>query len=121
MARIREMGLHKRCFILAGVGPLVSARAARWLRNNVPGVHVPDAIIERLECADGQAAEGKDICIEMIQKLREIEGVAGVHVMAYRQEELVSEIITASGVLHGRRPEARRWRHKSGTVSEEPK
>lgn len=110
MAQVRELGLHQKCFILAGVGPLVSARAARWMRSNVPGVHIPDEVVARLEGAENQKAEGKQICIEMIQQLREVEGVAGVHVMAYRQEELVSEIISASGILHGRRPQARRRR-----------
>lgn len=105
MARVRDMGLHERCFILAGVGPLASAKAARWMRAHVPGVHVPDPLVERLERAGPpkeQRAEGKRLCIALIQEVRGIEGVHGVHVMAYRQEELVSEIIQASGVLAGR-------------------
>ena len=118
MAQVRELGLHNACFILAGVGPLVSARAARWMRANVPGVHIPDAVIARLEGAADQKAEGKQICIDMIQQMREIEGVAGVHVMAYRQEELVSEIISASGILQGRRPQARRRRGAGKQTSE---
>ncbi len=107
MARVRELGLHEKCFILVGVGPLVSARAARWMRRHVPGVHIPDAVVARLEGARDQKAEGKKLCIELIQEAREIEGVAGVHVMAYRQEELVSEIIADSGVLAGRRAQSR--------------
>ena len=103
MERVRELGLHERCFILAGVGPLASSRTARWLRARVPGVHIPDTLIARLEGAKDQKREGRDICIEIIQRLREIPGIAGVHVMAYRQEKLVSDIITASGVLKGRR------------------
>ncbi len=102
MDRVREADLHRHCFILVGVGPLASARAARWMRTNVPGVHIPDAVIARLEGAQDQKREGRNICIELIQEVREIEGVAGVHVMAYRQEELVSEIITASGILKNR-------------------
>ena len=111
MARVRDQGLHERCFILVGVGPLVSARAARWMRSNVPGIHVPDAIVDRLEKAGTPKAareEGKRLCIELIQQVREIEGVRGVHVMAYRQEELVSEIIQTSGVLAARRGRASR-------------
>ena len=73
-----------------------------WMRANVPGVHIPDAVVKRLEGAANQRAEGKAVCIEIIQRVRAIAGVAGVHVMAYRQEELVSEIIQASGVLQGR-------------------
>ncbi len=87
-----------------GVGPLASARAARWIRANVPGVHIPDAVIKRLEGACRQKLEGRRLCIEIIQEGREIAGVAGVHVMAYRQEEAVAEIIDASGVLRGRVP-----------------
>ncbi|MEX0807607.1 MAG: methylenetetrahydrofolate reductase [Dongiaceae bacterium] len=102
MATVRDHDLHKKCFILVGVGPLASARAARFMKNNVPGVHIPEHVIDRLENSDKPKLEGKKLCIELIQQIREIEGVAGVHVMAYRQEELVSEIITASGVMQGR-------------------
>lgn len=104
MARVRDLGLHEKVFILAGVGPLASAKAARWMRSNVPGLHIPDAVIDRLETADTPGEEGKRLCIELIRQLRQIEGVAGVHVMAYRREHLVSEIVEASGVLEGRRP-----------------
>jgi len=104
MARARDLGLHQRCFILVGVGPLASARAARWIREHVPGVHIPDAVIDRLEKAPAQREEGKRICIELIQQIREIEGVSGIHLMAYRQEESVAEIIERSGVLRGRKP-----------------
>ncbi|MGI9334377.1 MAG: methylenetetrahydrofolate reductase [Gammaproteobacteria bacterium] len=103
MARVRDLGLHERCSIIVGVGPLVSARAAEWIRNNVPGVHIPDALVDRLRRADKPRREGRRICMEIIQQVREIEGVSGIHVMAYRQEEAVAEIIDASGVLAGRR------------------
>ncbi len=102
MAKVREEGLHEKAFILVGVGPLASARAARWMREHVPGIHIPDAVIQRLEGAKNQKLEGKQLCIDLIQQIREIEGVSGVHVMAYRQEELVSEIIAASGVMRDR-------------------
>ena len=102
MAKVREEGLHEKAFILVGVGPLASARAARWMREHVPGIHIPDAVIQRLEGAKHQKLEGKQLCIDLIQQIREIEGVSGVHVMAYRQEELVSEIIAASGVMRDR-------------------
>jgi methylenetetrahydrofolate reductase (NADPH) len=104
MARIRDLGLDRRVFVLAGVGPLASARAARWMRGNVPGIHIPDAVIARLEGAKDQAAEGTALCIELMQRIREIPGVAGVHVMAYRREHLVSEIVLRAGVRGGRRP-----------------
>ncbi|WP_036761286.1 methylenetetrahydrofolate reductase [Leisingera aquaemixtae] len=103
MARVRDMGLDKKVFILAGVGPLASARAARWMRSNVPGIHIPDAVIDRMEKADKPGQEGKKICVELIQQMREIAGVSGVHVMAYRKEHQVSEIIQESGVLASRK------------------
>ncbi len=104
MRQARDLGLDERCFILVGVGPLASARTAAWLRDNVPGVHIPDAIIKRLLEANDQKEEGIRICVEMIQAIREIEGVHGVHVMAYRQEHRIPDIIGASGVLAGRVP-----------------
>ncbi len=106
MARARDLGLPERCFILAGCGPLASARAAKWIRANVPGVHIPDAVIARLEGARDQRAEGKRLCVEIIQQLQAMPGIACVHLMAYKQEESIAEIVHASGVLRGRTP----WR-----------
>jgi methylenetetrahydrofolate reductase (NADPH) len=101
MAEVRRLGLHQRAHLLIGVGPLRSARAAEWTRTHVPGVVIPDEVIRRLRGVppDRQAEEGKRLCIDIIQQVREIEGVHGVHVMAYRQEELVAEIIEAAGLL----------------------
>ncbi len=103
MAKVRDLGLHEHAYILVGVGPLASPKAARWMRSNVPGIHIPDAVIERLERAEKPKAEGKKLCVELIQRIREIEGIAGVHVMAYRQEEFVAEIIEDAGILADRR------------------
>jgi 5,10-methylenetetrahydrofolate reductase len=104
MARARDLGVTERCFVLVGTGPLASARAARWIRAHVPGVHIPDAVIARLEGAKDQRAEGKRLCTELIQAIHAIPGVSGIHLMAYRQEESVAEIIAESGVLRGRLP-----------------
>jgi len=104
MAKVRDLGVLDKCFILAGVGPLASARTATWIRDNVPGINIPDQIISRLAGAENQKKEGQNICIELIQQVREIEGISGVHVMAYRQEEAVADIIKDSGVLAGRQP-----------------
>ena len=112
MARTRDLGLHERAFILVGVGPLRSAAAAEWMRSHVPGVVIDDAIIQSLRHvpAGRQREEGKRLCIELLQQLRDIPGVSGVHLMAYRQEELVAEIIEQAGLLPrpGRRPRAPR-------------
>ena len=99
-----DLGLHEKLFMLIGVGPLASARTAQWMRKNVPGVHIPDAIIKRLEGADDQKAEGISLCVELIQQVQEIEGVNGVHIMAYKQEHMVPEIVRRSGILGDRVP-----------------
>ncbi|WP_265518030.1 methylenetetrahydrofolate reductase [Nitratireductor luteus] len=110
MKRARNLGLAEKCYILIGVGPLASAKTARWIRANVPGVHIPDDVVRRLEGAQNQKEEGKRLCIDIINEVKEIEGVSGVHVMAYRQEEYVAEIVHESGVLKGRRP----WKREPG-------
>jgi methylenetetrahydrofolate reductase (NADPH) len=104
MDRVRDLGLDEQVFILVGVGPLASARAAEWMRTNVPGVHIPYSIIERLKGASDQRAEGRSLCVELIQQIRDIKGVAGVHVMAFKQERAVAEIIRNSRVLGERKP-----------------
>ncbi|MDP2732918.1 MAG: methylenetetrahydrofolate reductase, partial [Hoeflea sp.] len=114
MQKVRELGLTDQCFILCGVGPLASARTAKWMRANVPGVHIPDHIIARLEGATDQKKEGKQICIDIINEVKEIDGVSGIHVMAYRQEEFVAEIVHDSGVLRGRKP----WRKEPNPANE---
>ena len=104
MSEIRDMGLDKKVFILAGVGPLASAKSAEWIRNNVAGVHIPDDIIKRLSCANDQRQEGVNICIDMVNQVKEIDGVSGVHIMAYRQEERIAEIVEKTKVLGDRKP-----------------
>jgi len=116
MRAVCDLGLHHKAFILVGVGPLRSAKAAEWMRTHVPGIHIPDAIIQRLKGVPdkNQRAEGKRLCIEIIEQVREIPGVSGVHVMAYRQEELVAEIIQEAGLL------PRRWQsHRVNTIQSE--
>ena len=76
----------------------------------MPGVHIPDAVITRLEGAEKQKEEGKRLCIDIINEVKEIKGVSGIHVMAYRQEEFVAEIVHESGVLKGRKP----WKREPG-------
>jgi methylenetetrahydrofolate reductase (NADPH) len=101
MQHVRDLGLHEQVFILVGVGPLRSEKAAEYMRTRVPGVWIPDAIVERLAKTPPKqkAEEGKRICIEIIEQVRQIEGVHGVHLMAYRQEETVAEIVHRAGLL----------------------
>jgi methylenetetrahydrofolate reductase (NADPH) len=93
-------GVGRHCAVLAGVGPVRSLRAYEFIRTSVPGVHVPDAVGRRLRGvpADRVAAEGITLCVETIQQLREIPGVAGVHVMAFGHERGIPEILERAGL-----------------------
>lgn len=112
MKAVRDLGFHERVFILIGLGPLRSAKAAEWMRSKVPGVVIPDSVIKRLGGLpeDRQREEGRRICLEIVQQVREIPGVHGIHVMAYRQEHLVAEIIEETGLLPRKvQPERVEW------------
>jgi methylenetetrahydrofolate reductase (NADPH) len=119
MAKVRELGVHKKVYILAGVGPLKSPGMARYMKKDVPGILVPDELIQRMESAgaawagkkadelskedkkaraDAWKKEGIQICIELIQQLREVEGVAGIHIMAIEWEEAVNPIVEGAGL-----------------------
>jgi len=104
LREVEDLGLLGKVFILVGVGPLRSAKAAEWMRTHVPGLHIPDAIVKRMAGATDGAREGRQLCIDLIQEIRTLPGVSGVHLMAYKQEESVAEIIDRSGVLGGRVP-----------------
>ena len=101
MRQVVDMGLHEKVAILAGVTPLKSVGMGKYMKNLVPGMDVPDAIIERLKGVEKekQANEGIKICIESIQRLKEMEGVRGVHIMAIEWEEKVKEIAEGAGLL----------------------
>jgi methylenetetrahydrofolate reductase (NADPH) len=101
MKRVVDRGLHEKVKILGGVTPMKSVGMARYMAKSVPGMDVPDPVINRLKDAGkGNAAkEGIRIAIETIQQLREMEGVAGVHIMAIEWEEKVKEIAEGAGLL----------------------
>ena len=98
---VRDHGLADRCSVIAGVLALKSVQMAEHLRNNVPGIMIPEAIIDRLRAVseDKQQEEGIKICIEQIAALKETEGVRGVHIMAIGCEERLPEIIERAGLL----------------------
>jgi methylenetetrahydrofolate reductase (NADPH) len=92
-------GFSEQAHFLIGIGPLASARSARWMNDNLFGVQVPDEIIKRLEGADDQKAEGRAICAELLQGFSEIEGCAGAHLMAPHGEASCAQVIQESGLL----------------------
>jgi methylenetetrahydrofolate reductase (NADH) len=102
LARLRDHGLLERLYVIVGIGPVASARSARWMNENLFGVHIPDGIVSRLEKSADQRAEGRHICVELLQELAEIDGVAGAHLMAPRQEQAIAESIAESGLLQKR-------------------
>jgi methylenetetrahydrofolate reductase (NADPH) len=99
MEQVRERGLHKKVKIMAGLTPLKSARMAMYMRDSVAGLTVPDWYIQRLEKAEDKAAEGIRICVEQIERIRSIEGVAGIHLMAIEWEHRVPELVKEAGLL----------------------
>lgn len=107
--RVGDLGLLDRLYILAGVSPIKTLGAAKYMRDNVPGLDVPDQLVARMEAAgkgleDKQARsqawrrEGIKICVELIEQLREIKGVTGVHIMAIEWEEAVPQIVQQAGL-----------------------
>jgi methylenetetrahydrofolate reductase (NADPH) len=103
MKQARDLGLHEKVYILAGVTPFKSAGMAKYMKNRVPGMDVPDEVVERMSGVpkEKQPEEGINICVESIQRLKEVEGVRGFHIMAIEWEEMVPEIVKRSG-LHPR-------------------
>jgi methylenetetrahydrofolate reductase (NADPH) len=112
MKRVVDMGLHEKTAILAGVGPLKSSGAAKYMRDKVPGMIVADYYVDEMTKAiDGIPKEEKaarkaawekrgiELCIEQIHEIKEIEGVAGVHIMAIEWEAAVKPIVEGAGLL----------------------
>ncbi len=103
MKGVVDRGLHEKVYILAGLTPFKSAGMARYMKNRVPGMDVPEEVVKRMADTpkEKQAEEGVNICIESIERLKSVEGVAGFHIMAIEWEEKVPEIVERSG-LHPR-------------------
>ena len=99
MDDVCKEGLDKKVRILAGVIPIKSVGAARYMQRNVSGVDVPDEVVQRLKDAQDAATEGIKMAQEIIQQVREIKGVAGVHVMAIQWEKKMPEIVEGAGLL----------------------
>ncbi|MCU0572442.1 MAG: methylenetetrahydrofolate reductase [Syntrophobacteraceae bacterium] len=101
MEGVRERGLHEKVAILAGITPMKSVGMARYMKNKVPGMDVPDDVVKRMGGVpkEKQPEEGIRICIETIERLKEVEGVKGFHIMAIEWEQKVPEIMERGGLL----------------------
>jgi len=120
MEKVRTLGIHEQTSILVGVGPLKSPAMAKYMKESVPGILVPDELIQRMTKAgaswagkkademskeekkarsEAWKAEGIKICIELIHKVRAVPGVAGIHIMAIEWEEAVRPVVEGAGLL----------------------
>ena len=99
MKMVRDLGLHEKCYILAGVTPPKSLGMARYMKKFVPGMDVTDDVIQRMKDAKDKQDEGIQICADIIDEVKDIEGVAGIHCMAIEWESAVPEILTRAGLL----------------------
>ena len=98
-AQLTRLGLDKKVHILAGLIPMKTAGAARYMKNKVPGMIVPNYIIDRMKNASDPKEEGIKLCVEQIEAVKSIKGVHGVHIMAVRWEEMVPRIVETAGLL----------------------
>ena len=94
MAALNDHGVTEKAWFIVGVGPILSARSARWMNDNLFGVHVPEHVIRRVEGAADEKAEGRRICAELVERFKEIEGVRGAHLMAPRGEKAIARTLT---------------------------
>lgn len=92
-ARFLDQGLHERCRFMVGVGPLNSARAGEWMRNNIAGLRIPDATLARLAKSEDEAAEGVRLCAALAEELKAMPGISGIHIMAFQQPGKVRRIV----------------------------
>jgi len=99
MGLIVKDGLHKKAYILAGLTPVRSARALHYMKNEVAGMSIPDELIKRMESAKDAKEEGIKICLEMIERIKNIEGVSGIHLMPIGWESITPVILERSGLL----------------------
>lgn len=97
--RLRDHGLTESLYFLIGLGPLRSADAAKWMRDNLWGTIVPDGLVRRMEAARDPRHEGIAICAELIEQARDIDGIAGVHLMAPGQHQAIVETVRLAGMI----------------------
>jgi methylenetetrahydrofolate reductase (NADPH) len=99
MKLVVKEGLHKKTYILAGLTPVRSHKALKYMKNNVAGMSIPDELIQRMEAAEDPKEEGVKICVEMIEQIKNIEGVAGIHLMPIGWESITPVILERAGLL----------------------
>ena len=99
MKMVVDEGLHKKVYILAGLTPVRSHKALKYMKNNVAGMSIPDELITRMEAAEDSKEEGVKICVEMIEQIKGMEGVSGIHLMPIGWESITPVILERAGLL----------------------
>lgn len=99
LSRVVDAGLHQKVAILGGVMPVKSHKALVYMKESVAGMSIPDELIRRMEQAADPKKEGVNICVEIIQQLRDLEGLRGVHISTVEWEEIIPEVVKAAGLL----------------------
>ena len=99
MELVVQRGLHKKAYILAGLTPVRSAKQLRYMKNEVAGMSIPDELVKRMEFAQDPKEEGIKICLEMIERIKDVEGVSGIHLMPIGWESITPVILERAGLL----------------------
>jgi len=98
MKVINDAGVTEKAYYIVGLGPLASARSAKWMDANLFGVNIPEAVIKRIEGSDNEKLEGQKICIELLEQFKEIDGIHGAHLMGPRQEQNIADLVSNAGL-----------------------
>ena len=94
MLKLNELHITDKAYFIIGLGVIKSAKSARWMNKNLFGINIPEEIINRIEQSNDESLEGRKICIELVEKYKSIEGVSGIHLMGYKQEQEIASVIT---------------------------
>ena len=94
MLKLNELHITDKAYFIIGLGIIKSAKSARWMNKNLFGINIPEEIINRIEQSNDESLEGRKICIELVEKYKSIEGISGVHLMGYKQEQEIASVIS---------------------------
>ena len=94
MLKLKQLKITDKAFFIIGLGVIKSAKSARWMNKNLFGINIPEKIINRIEQSKDESLEGIKVCVELINKYKLIEGVSGIHLMGYKQEQEIATVIS---------------------------
>ena len=94
MLKLNQLGITDKAYFIIGLGVIKSAKSARWMNQNLFGINIPEHIITRIEKSKDEKLEGIKICVELIEKYKLIKGVSGIHLMGYKQEQEIANVIS---------------------------